>query len=1013
MWSSTPRTVQPEAFAMTTNNQSKRNHQMNTRFRAMVVAALAVASVFAFSTSAQAGTYTINQPGCAIYGSGGALDGWGGGVYCGPFGATWMTLASWPNYPVGPAGTAMYVKSQRVNNGAALTGLTLTYSSSQSGTADPNVYLRGCLRYQGASDVWSAGYAGQCIGAVLPAPDHPNFSTRAWTTELLSCSSCGGYQMSAKSGAGSGHFAIAGATATITDTIVPSVSTTLGSYAISQGNWLRGTVGFGASSSDTGGGISGMAFVPNSDITQTVTTSPGCNYATLNPCATSHNWTGSFNTTRVADGTQTGRYTATDPGSNTASTANFTFKVDNTNPTTPTDIEPVTDATDGWSSNNSFGSSWTNGAEVDETSTQSGLASVIVDVNPTDPGTQTDPAPVTVPMGGSAGGMSATKTSVSGVTVPATGKWTLRLRLRDAAGNVSDVGDGTGGSANSDVEVGYDPNAPAKPNGNANGWISADEIAAGYNQTWNQLLSGPGSAPICGYAASVSANQSDPAGTTINVPGAVTQWELPHDLSEGNHWVHLRAINCAGSPSATTENIFAQVDLTDPTPGYSGVEDGRWYKDGQQATLTGTDALSGMSPAAPSDLDSRFGAYITYTLNGSGPQPQDSPRGGSATVTATGEGQKNLSFSPVDLAGNKASPTIVNFGIDASKPTGYLESQDPEKPTLVRAPLADGVSGLSNAVLQVRNASGGEWHLLPTSLASFSGGEVGGHPKSAVASARFPDTKLPVGTYQVRAIAQDQAGNELVTSKDKNGNDYTISNPMRKGVGLSAFVYRGLKKCKRKIKSKCVRKKKGRVYLVGGKTSTSVGYRRAGVVQGYLTSTKYAGLARQPIEVYTQAAGKPEVLAGTVSTKADGSYYYRLKPGVSRKVRVYYPGTELLQDAESRVTFGTAAKLTLKVNRKHAFTGQTVKFTGKVTSVDRQLPKAGKIVALQFYTGGKWRPAVAIVRTSKKGKFKVNYRFDRIPRGVKARIRFRVMAPSELGWNHVTSASRFKIVKVN
>lgn len=75
------------------------------------------------------------------------------------------------------------------------------------------------------------------------------------------------------------------------------------------------------------------------------------------------------------------------------------------------------------------------------------------------------------------------------------------------------------------------------------------------------------------------------------------------------------------------------------------------------------------------------------------------------------------------------------------------------------------------------------------------------------------------------------------------------------------------------------------------------------------------------------------------------------------------------------------------------------------------MPAAGKIVALQFYAGKKWRPAVGIVHSDSRGSFTVKYKFD--GKKVKARIVFRAYAPAEDNWVHSASASRRITLKLN
>lgn len=751
-----------------------------------------------------------------------------------------------------------------------------------------------------------------------------------------------------------------------------------------------------------------------------------CNYVSWQPCPAFASNVPSIDTTAFADGPHTATTRATDAGDNVTD-ATVSFKVDNTKPDTPSAVD-IAGTSQGWSSSNDFDVTWTNATEQAETATQSGIAQVKVNVEPTDPGTQSNPAAVTIPVGGSASGISATVNSITGLTVPTAGQWTLRLSLIDKAGNESPVGDGSGGGADSDFTIGFDPTPPATPQGQANGWISRLELANGYDQAWDFTPLPGAVAPICGFAGSISLSQTDNPGSSINIPGDVREWRLPANLSENSHWVHLRAVTCAGLASSTTENVEAKVDLTDPTGTITGVEQGKWYKDGQQVGLHGADVLSGMAPGTnPSPVDGyTSGAYLDYTINGVGPGGASVPRGADASIPVTGEGPKELRLSPVDFAGNKAAAKIVNFGIDASNPTGHFTARSSSNPRLLRAPIGDGVSGIALATIEVREQGGGDWQLLPTSLADLSGNPVGGYPTSAVASAIFPDTSLPQGTYVGRVRAYDQAGNELATSKDENGNTFTFENPMRENVALSAGLLKAQRTCNKKRTSKgkkrgkkvqrngkCFKKHRGKVVFVGAKPALSVGFKRGAVVAGFLTTPKLAALSRQPIEIYARSKTSGEQLLGTTSTRADGSYVFKIKPGVSRTIRIYYPGTDTRQDTSTTVQLGTGAKLKLRASTRHARTGQTVTFRGSVRSFDGTIPAAGKIVALQFYAGKKWRPAVAIAHTDSKGNFAVKYKFDRISKGVTVRIVFRVYAPAEDGWNHTASSSKRITMRLN
>jgi hypothetical protein len=327
---------------------------------------------------------------------------------------------------------------------------------------------------------------------------------------------------------------------------------------------------------------------------------------------------------------------------------------------------------------------------------------------------------------------------------------------------------------------------------------------------------------------------------------------------------------------------------------------------------------------------------------------------------------------------------------------------------------------------QIRPADGGAWESLPTTLADFSGGQVGSYAKAAVAQARFPDTSKPKGNYQVRVAAYDQAGNELVTNKTKNGSTLTVSNPMRRAANLSTALFGAKRKCstvtkkkrskktKKVVKKKaCVKKRNGRIVFIGGTANRTVGWQRGVIVQGFLTGANYAALAGKHIDIYSKAVGQPEQLEGSTVTKSDGSYAFRVGKGVSRKIRVEYAGSELIQDAQINGYMGTRASVSLKVNKKRVRSGGKVKFTGTVRTYDGKYPVKGKIVVLQFKQGKKWRPAVALVRTNSKGRYTVTYRFNRASKNVHAKIRFRVYVPTEIDFAHESSASKMKLVRVN
>lgn len=966
----------------------RRQCNKSRRIKAAIVAVGVAAAIFGINaSSAIAGTYAASQcdggtgaglsPQFSAYQNGS----WGFGNLC-PSGVALAGNGLWGNFT-----------SWRMITPAGLTIDSVTFGGQgNAGTTSTRPALFAMLCYDTGAPTCSWGdYENLVVGPsqhTLVAPGSVSF--------LYSMGSgcCVQYASNAYTSIWNLGFILR-------DEIAPTAGGHTGNLIVND--WNRGNKTGGTSSSDGQSGVKNLLAVVDSNPVGPGSSAyaPTCSSNQIVPCPTNPGaWNPTIATQALADGSHTLRYVATDNGNNTASSTTYNFKVDNTQPDVPTNVQIP--GLNGWNSANDFDLTWTNATEDAETATKSGIAAVKVDVDPAIAG-PTNPAAMTIAVGTTVGGVSATRSSLSNLSVPGIGSYQLKLSVIDKAGNESPVGDGSNGAVDGVFSIGYDPNPPAAPQGQANGWISRAELAGGYVQQWT-VVHPQNAAPICGYAKSITPAPADP-GTTMNLSGAVNSMVLPTNLTEGPHSVNLRSINCSCLASLTKESVDAPVDLTDPTGSITGVEDGQWYKDNQNVHLAGVDSLSGMAPSTTFVPD---GAYLSYTLNGGAEQLV---AGGSGDFAVTGEGAKELSFAPVDFAGNKANAKVVRFGVDASDPTGGFNAPDPNRPTLLSAPVKDAVSGIALATIQVHNHAGGDWITLPTSIADTAGNAVSGYPKDANVSARFPDTQLPIGTYKVRLTGVDRAGNTLSTSRRTDGSEMTLTNPMREAVVLSAGLSKAKRTCQKKKGVMCVKEFRGKVVFSSTYQSLSVGFKRGAVVQGFLTTSLQGRLARQPVEIYAKAKGKAEVLLGTTSTRFDGSYVFKIMPGVSRTIRVYYPGTELREDASATVQLGTAAKLTMRISKRHARTGQTVTFFGKVRSFDGSIPAAGKIVALQFYAGKKWRPAVAIAHTDSKGNFKVKYKFDGAK--VKARIVFRVIAPTEDGWVHATSASRRIILRLN
>ena len=200
---------------------------------------------------------------------------------------------------------------------------------------------------------------------------------------------------------------------TISDTTAPQVSNPRGALWASSG-WLSGTQALAFDASD-GSGISQTDVqVDGQQVRKALNV---CDYTQRAPCP-NQGFVGSLDTSAIKpDGPHNLTLEAVDTAGNPAQLSE-TIRVDNTPPAAPSGL--TVDGGDGWRSSDDFSVSWVNppsdgGAPIAGADYQLCPAS--------------GSACVTASQSGD--GIS----SLNDVKVPAAGDWTLRLRLRDGAGN--------------------------------------------------------------------------------------------------------------------------------------------------------------------------------------------------------------------------------------------------------------------------------------------------------------------------------------------------------------------------------------------------------------------------------------------------------------------------------------------------------------------------------------------------------------------------------------------------
>ncbi|KKK46187.1 hypothetical protein LCGC14_3164280, partial [marine sediment metagenome] len=239
------------------------------------------------------------------------------------------------------------------------------------------------------------------------------------------------------------------------------------------------------------------------------------------------------------------------------------------------------------------------------------------------------------------------------------------------------------------------------------------------------------------------------------------------DLPEGVTTVKARAISGAGVASREVGSTRIAVDRSPPSLAAENAPDPeRWQRSTVSVTLSGTDQanLSGMG-AAPPEQPPEHGAYVAHRVDGGAVLRS---RGARAVVSVSSDGLHSLTYHAVDLAGNESSRHTIPFKIDATPPEVVaFEASDPHDPRRLSVVVWDSTSGIAGGTIEMRRSGRGAWRALRTSLGQ-------GH-----LSAYIDDLGRTDGTYEFRARAQDQAGNERVSDRRRDGSKKELVLPLR------------------------------------------------------------------------------------------------------------------------------------------------------------------------------------------------------------------------------------------
>jgi hypothetical protein len=523
------------------------------------------------------------------------------------------------------------------------------------------------------------------------------------------------------------------------------------------------------------------------------------------------------------------------------------------------------------------------------------------------------------------------------------------------------------------------------------GWIGRAAFPVGIH-----LDHPAGPPPLSGIRGYAAATDRDPGGSPCVDPLRCSEAETtlrggPGDdelkianLPDGTSYLHVVAVSGAGVKSAATGQAVLHVDTTDPVTHLAGAPGG-WTNRTVELTASASDSGSGMAP------------------QGAGPAPFTAIRvddgapaigaGDRATTRVIAEGAHRVSYYARDAAGNADDgaagngaaahqPQTAWVRIDRTSPAvAFSNSQDPTDPDLIRAKIADPLSGpdTSRGWIGVRRAGSDDaFARLPS--APRANGEL---------RARWRSDAEPIGEYEFEAIGFDAAGNSTVTTRRADREPMVLSNPLKATTALrAAFQRRG--------------------------TDRVVPYGRRVGIHGRLIAGLSRGLNDTPVRIVERfdPGADPVVRVWTVRTGPTGAFSIHAPPGPSRTIELAFEGTPTLARSSGRtLRLGVRNRLRLRTSAGAAkIGGKPLVFRGRVAAPPGTIPRTGMPVQLQFRLGGAPWSEFRTVQTDAGGRFRYAYRFtDDDSRGV--RFQFRAYVSAQENWPYEPAGSRPVLVR--
>lgn len=498
---------------------------------------------------------------------------------------------------------------------------------------------------------------------------------------------------------------------------------------------------------------------------------------------------------------------------------------------------------------------------------------------------------------------------------------------------------------------------------------------------------------IRGYAGTVDSN---PSGSPCSKPDRCSETETTlaggaeddeltiATLPEGTSYLHVVAVSGAGMKSPTSGQAALRVDATDPLTRLSGAP-ADWTSRPVELTASAVDDGSGMSPGGPGSAP-----FTAIQVDDGVPAIG---LGQSVTTNVISEGAHRIAYYARDVAGNvddgaggngvsNHAPRTAWVRIDRTPPDiGFANSQDPGDPDLIRARVVDPLSGPDpkRGWIGIRLA-GSDDPFEPLPRAPAPSGELRAHWESDA---------HPKGTYELRAIGYDAAGNATATTRRANGMPMVLTNPLKATTKLRAAFRRP---------------GSGRI----------VPYGRSVLVHGRLTTGLSTALDGRPVRVVERFASgaHPAARVSTVTTGPTGSFSIRTPPGPSRTIELAFGGSPILARSTAQtLQLRVRGRVRLRASAGSAQVGgKPLILSGRIAAPAGTFATDGMPVQLQFRLGHAPWSEFRTVQTDSRGRFRYAYSFsDDDSRG--ARFQFRAYVPAQESWPYEPAASRPVIVR--